>query len=186
MTVRAATAILAMLAATALGCAACAIPVNPAAPPARPDAASHRPSAAAACPAVPLPVSPAGLSAADALAARFAAGYLTRPGGEAPAGWLARLAPMVTSQLYGTLARTAATPALWPPGQPPATAAVAAVQVRDLAAGSVVLTVTVRLRQADTTAGTTTTMLTLAVTVVQDAAGWAVYDVEPATAGNAG
>jgi Replication-relaxation len=120
--------------------------------------------------------------AADALAARFAADYLTRPPGEAPAGWLPRLAPMVTSQLYGTLARTAATPALWPPGQPPAAASLAAVRIRDLAAGSVILTVTARVRQAAGAATTTT----LAVTIVQGAAGWAVYDVEPANSGNAG
>ena len=175
-------AMLAMLAATAIGCAACAIPATPAAPPARNGTVSHHPSAAAACPAVPLPVSPAGVRAAAALAARFAAAYLTRPPGQSPAGWLARLAPMVTSQLYGTLARTAATPALWPPGQPSATAAVAAVQVRDLAAGTVILTVTAEARPA---AGAATTTA-LAVTVVQGAAGWAVYDVEPAAAGNTG
>jgi len=175
-------AILAMLAATAIGCAACAIPATSGGTPARHGTVSHRSSAAAACPAVPLPVGPAGLRAAAALAGRFAAAYLTRAPGQSPAGWLARLAPMVTSQLYGTLARTADTPALWPPGQPPAAARVAAVQVRDLAAGSVILTVTARVRQA-AAVGTTTT---LAVTIVQGAAGWAVYDVEPASAGNTG
>jgi len=175
-------AILAMLAATAIGCAACAIPATPAARLARHDTASQCPAATAARQAVPLPVSLSGVRGAAALAARFAAAYLTRPAGGSPAGWLARLAPMVTSQLYGTLARTAATPALWPTGQPPATAAVAAVRVRDLAAGSVILTVTARVRQAAGAATTTT----LAVTIVQGAAGWAVYDVEPASAGNTG
>jgi hypothetical protein len=175
-------AILAMLAATAIGCAACAIPATSSGTPARRDTASHRPLAAAACPAVPLPVGPAGVRAAAALAGRFAVAYLTRPAGGSPGQWLAGLAPMVTSQLYAVLAPTAATPALWPPGQPPAAAAVAAVRVRDLAAGSVILTVTVRVRPA---AGATTTA-GLAVTVVSGAAGWAVYDVEPAAAGNAG
>jgi len=175
-------AVLAMLAATAIGCAACAIPATSGGTPARRDAVSHRPLAAAACPAVPLPVSPPGLRAAAALAARFAAAYLTRPPGQSPAGWLARLAPMVTSQLYAVLARTAATPALWPRGQPYATAAAAAVRVRDLAAGSVILSVAVRVRQAGARATTTT----LALTVVSGAGGWAVYDVEPATAGNTG
>lgn len=175
--------VLAALAATAitLGCTACAIPVTSCRTPVRRDALSHRPLATAACPAVPLPVSPAGLDAAAALAARFSAAYLTRPPGQSPAGWLARLAPMVTSQLYGTLARTAATPALWPPGQPPTAARIAAVRVRDLAAGSVILTVTARVRQGGATA---TSTAGLAVTVVSGTAGWAVYDVEPATAGN--
>jgi hypothetical protein len=175
-------AILAMLAATAIGCAACAIPATSGGTPARNGTASHRPSAAAACPAVPLPVGLSGVRAAAALAGRFAAAYLTRPAGGSPGQWLARLAPMVTSQLYAVLARTAATPALWPPGQPPAKAAVAAVRVRDLAAGSVILTVTAEARPAAGAATTTT----LAVTVVQGAAGWAVYDVEPASAGNTG
>jgi len=175
-------AILAMLAATAIGCAACAIPATPAARLARHDTASQCPAATAARQAVPLPVSPAGVRGAAALAGRFAAAYLTRPAGGSPGQWLARLAPMVTSQLYGTLARTAATPALWPPGQPPAKAAVAAVRVRDLAAGSVILTVTAQARPAAGAATTTT----LAVTIVQGAAGWAVYDVEPASAGNTG
>ena len=89
---------------------------------------------------------------------------------------------MVTGQLYGTLARTAATPALWPPGQPPATAAVAAVRVRDLAAGSVILTVTARVRQAAAPAPRPRWRSPSSPA----AAGWAVYDVEPATAGNTG
>jgi hypothetical protein len=179
-------AVLAALAATAIGCTACASLFTVAVSPARHQAVPGR-HPAAACPTVSpivaLPVSPAGLRAAAALAARFAAAYLTRPPGQTPGRWLARLAPMVTSQLYAVLARTAAAPALWPPGQPPASAAVAAVRVRDLAAGSVILTVTVRVRRAG---GAGTTTAGLAVTVVMGTAGWAVYDVEPATAGNTG
>jgi hypothetical protein len=184
---RSCAAVLAALAATAIGCTACTAAATAGASPARHlTETSRRPASTASCPAVPLPVSQAGLRAAAALAGRFAAAYLTRPGAEVPAGWLARLAPLVTSQLYGSLARTAATPALWPPGQPAAAATIAAVRVRDLAAASVVLTVTARVRQAGTTASAATAVVTLAVTVVQDAAGWAVYDVEPAAIGNAG
>jgi hypothetical protein len=184
MTTRPRIAVLAPLAATAitLGCTACAAAATAGASPACHPTEPSRPAATAPGPVVPLPVSPPELRAAATLAARFAAAYLTRPPGEVAAGWLARLAPMVTGELYAVLARTAATPALWPPGQPPATAAVAAVRVRDLAAGSVILTVTVRVRQAGS-AGSTTT---LAVTVVSGAGGWAVYDVEPADAGNTG
>lgn len=191
MTTRPCAAVLAALAATAIGCTACTAAATAGASPARHNAeTSRRPLAAGACPAVPLPVSQAGLRAAASLASRFAAAYLTRPPGQSPAGWLARLAPLVTGQLYGSLARSAATPALWPPGQPAAAATIAAARVRDLAAGTVILTVTARLRQATATAtagtGATTTTTALAVTVVQGAAGWAVYDVEPASAGNAG
>ena len=143
---------------------------------------SHRPSAAAACPAVPLPVSLSGLRAAAALAARFAAAYLTRSPGQPPAGVAGPARTLCHQPALRVLARTTATPALWPPGQPPATAAVAAVRVRDLGAGSVILTVTVR-PQAGQPGATT---VTLAVTVVPPPAGWAVYDIEPATAGNAG
>jgi hypothetical protein len=184
-------AVLAALATTAIGCTACTAASTSGPSPARHNAeTSRRPARTASCPAVTLPVSQAGLRAAAALAARFAAAYLTRPPGQSPGQWLARLAPLITGQLYAVLARTAATPALWPPGQPAAAATIAAVQVRDLAAGSVVLTVTAWVRQAGTTASAATTVVTLAVTlavtVVTDAAGWAVYDVEPAAAGNAG
>lgn len=186
---RSCAAVLAALATTAIGCTACTAAATAGASPARHlTETSRRPARTASCPDVPLPVSQAGLRAAAALAGRFAAAYLARTPGQSPGQWLARLAPLVTGQLYGSLARTAATPALWPPGQPAAAATIAAVQVRDLAAGTVVLTVTARLRQATAIVGTgaTTTTTALAVTVVTDAAGWAVYDVEPATAGNAG
>jgi hypothetical protein len=179
-------AVLAALATTAIGCTACTAASTAGASPARHHTGTSRPAAAAACPAVRLPVSQAGLGAAAVLAARFTAAYLTRPPGQSSGQWLARLAPLVTGQLYRTLARTAATPALWPPGQPAAAATIAVVRVRDLAAGSAVLTVTARVRQADTTTGMTTAVVTLAVTVVSAPAGWAVYDVEPAAAGNTG
>lgn len=178
MTSRLSAVVLAVLAFAAVACTACA--ASPAAD-SRP-----RQSAGASCPAaVALPVSPAGLRAAAGLAARFAAAYLTRPPGQSPARWLARLAPMVTSQLRGTLAAIAATPALWPPGQS-GTARTVTVRVRDLAPGSVVLTVQARQTDVAASGRAATTVPGLAVTVVQGQAGWVVYDVEPATAGNAG
>ena len=143
MTTRPRAALLAALAAMAIGCTACASPFTVAVSPARHQAVPGR-HPAAACPTV----SPAGLRAAAALAARFGAAYLTRP-----------------------------------PGQTPDSAAVAAVRVRDLAAGSVILTVTARVRRAG---GAGTATAGLAVTVVMGTAGWVVYDVEPATAGNTG
>jgi hypothetical protein len=182
---RAATLI--MLAATATACAACAISHPPSShPPSgqRHPAASARRPDPPSCPAVLLPVSPPGLQAAAALAARFAAAYDTRRPGEPPGAWLARLTPMATSQLAAALARTAATPALWPPGQ--ATAAQAgAEQIRDLTPASVIFTVQVR-ESVTTSAGRAAATDDLAVTVIRDGSGWAVYDIEPAAAGNAG
>jgi hypothetical protein len=91
---------------------------------------------------------------------------------------------MATSQLAASLARTAATPALWH-HPPPATWQAAAEQIRDLTPGSVIFTV--RLRQTTTSPGRSPLTQQYAITVThQPGGGWAVYDIEPATAGNTG
>jgi hypothetical protein len=56
-----------------------------------------------------------------------------------PRAWLARLRPMATGQLTASLARTAATPALWRLRQATAGRA-AAEQIRDLTPASVIFT----------------------------------------------
>jgi hypothetical protein len=176
----------AALAAAAIACAACTVPPPgraPACP--RPAASRTRHAAPPATPGLtaPLPITPAQLRAAAVLAARFAAAYDTHAPGQ-PGAWLARLRPMAASQLAAALARAAATPALWRSGQTAAGQAVAE-QVRDLTPGSVIFTV--QVRQALTTpAGRSTAAGDLAVTVVLDGGGPAVYDIEPAAAGNAG
>jgi hypothetical protein len=78
----------------------------------------------------------------------------------------ARLAPMATAQLTASQ--------------------VTAEQNRDLTPGSA--TVTVRIRQTVTTSGgRRTVVLGFAGTLTsQPGTGWAVYDIEPADAGNAG
>jgi len=131
-----------------------------------------------ASPAAMLPVSPAGLQSAAAAAARFAVLYDTAPPG-GPGAWLARLHPIVTDQLYGALARAAATPSLIPSGT--GGARVTSEKIRVLAAESVIFTVTFAQPAADSRG-----LPALAVTVVPAAGGWLVYDVEPASAGNLG
>jgi len=125
-----------------------------------------------------MPVSPASLQSAAAVAARFAGMYETVPQG-GPGAWLARLRPIVTGQLYGALARAVATPGLMPRGT--ASALVTSEKIRVLAAESVIFTVT----SAQPAAGGPG-LSSLAVTVVRAGGGWLVYDVEPASAGDFG
>lgn len=176
----------AVAAAITAGCMACALvpPRQPA--PARPH---PQPGAGRTCPAaVPasglarlLPQSPARLQAAAALAARFAATYDTHRPGEPAGAWLARLAPMATRQLTGTLARAATNPAAGPPA---GSGQAIAERARDLTPASVIFTVQVRAvtAAADRPARTDA----FAVTVTAQGSGWAVYDIEPASAGDAG
>ena len=140
--------------------------------------ASPRAAPGPAPPAAMLPVSPAGIQAAAAMAARFAVLYDTAPAG-GPGAWLARLRPVVTSQLYGALARAAATPGLILSGT--GSARVTSEKIRVLAAGSVIFTLTFAQPAASGPG-----LPALAVTVVPAGGGWLVYDVEPASAGNLG
>lgn len=176
--------LLAVLAVTAATCAACAVP-SPAPAPAQPrPAASPDRAGSALTPGIAalLPVTPARLEAAAALAARFAAAYDTRQPRQTPVAWLARLLPMATPQLARALAQAAATPALWPAGQA-ATAQSTGERARDITPASVIFTVQLRLALT-TPAGHATRTDDLAVTVTASRGGWAVYDIEPATAGN--
>jgi hypothetical protein len=174
-------AVITAIAAGAI-CTACALPQPVPAPPASARTTTGRaPTQAVPGLAALLPVSPAQLEAAAALAARFTTAYTTHSAGQTPGAWLARLAPMATAPLTATLARAA-------PWQSAAvtTGHVTAVQIRDLTPGSV--TVTVGIRQSVTTSGGRRTVaLGFAVTLTpRPGAGWAVYDIEPADAGNAG
>src|ERR1700683_2449369 len=74
----------------------------------RPAPSSPAPALAGATAAMPglsalLPDSPARLEAAAGLAARFAAAYSTWSWTQPPIGWLARLRPITTAQLYPAL-----------------------------------------------------------------------------------
>jgi hypothetical protein len=177
------TALTIVTTTAALCAAGCATPPPGHAP--RRTSECARPTAGPAAPAVAalLPVTPARLHAGAALAARFAAAYDTRQPAENPRAWLARLAPMSTPQLAAALAQTAATATLWPPGRTEAAQATA-IRARDITPESVIFTIRLRLA---ITAGTSHQAATsyLAVTITASSAGgWAVYDIEPATAGN--
>jgi hypothetical protein len=162
-------------------CTACAL-----LPPAPPPVPAHPRVERATAQAIPglaalLPISPAQLQAAAALAAQFTTAYTTHSPGQTQGAWLARLSPMATTQLTAALARAA-------PWQSAAVTAgqVTAEQIRDLTPGSV--TVIIGIRQSVTTSGGQRTVaLSFAVTLSpQPGTGWAVYDIEPADAGNAG
>jgi hypothetical protein len=183
-----------LLGAACLLCASCSLlPARAGGPaPARHPVPAHKGSPASpAQPAAPglaaiLPVSPARLQAAAALAGRFAAAYGTWSWRQPPAAWLAGLQPMTTSRLYAALTRAAGIPGVLvrcAATRQAATGTATAAKVRDLAPGSVTITVT--LQQVITaTSGTTQTHASLAVTLTPRGTGWAVWDLEPAAAGN--
>ena len=183
-----------LLAAACLLCAGCSLlqPRTASPAPARHPAPAHAtPAASRPQPPAPgltaiLPVSPARLQAAAALAGRFAAAYDTWSWRQPPAAWLARLRPMTTTGLYAALAQAAGIPGVLT--QRDATRQAAAgtattAQIRDLTPSSVTITVTVR-QVITATSGTTQAGSSFAVTLTPRGAGWAVYDIEPAAAGN--
>ena len=192
----AAARIIAALAAVVLTAACAACTLLPPAPQHR--AAGTRPApsspalagATAARPglAALLPASPAWIEAAAGLAARFAAAYTTWSYDQPPAGWLAWLRPMTSTQLYSALARAAWTPGILAQrdhGRQAAAGTVTGERIRDLTPGSVIITV--QVRQVITTAGGRSEVADdLAVTVVRAGGGQAVWDVEPAADGNTG
>jgi hypothetical protein len=186
------------LAALALttACTACtALPPAPhqRATPAKPPSPAPAPgrTAAAGVPglAALLPASPAWIEAAAGLAARFATAYTTWSWTQPPAAWLAGLRPITTSQLYPALAQAAWTPGILAQRHHAHLAAAGTVtgeQIRDLAPGMVIITVQVR-QVITSPAGRSEAPDDLAVTVAQtDRGGQAVWDVEPAAAGNTG
>ena len=183
-----------LLAPACLLCAGCSLLQSPAASPAP---ARHPAPAHATAPASPpaaaspglaaiLPFSPSRLQAAAALAARFADAYGTWSWRQPPAAWLAGLRPMASSRLYAALAQAADIPGVLAQrdhARQAAAGTATAVQIRDLTTGSVTFTVAVR-QVITSTSGTSQTVSSFAVTLTPRAAGWAVYDIEPASAGN--
>jgi hypothetical protein len=147
--------------------------------------ASSRPAAVPPT-ALALPFSLARLQAATALAARFAAAWDSWSWAQPPTAWLAALRPMAAASLYPALAQAAGTPAVLArraATRQAATAASTSAAIRDLDPGSATVTVTVAQVITSTT-GTSHSTASLAITVVPAAGGWAVWDIEPATAGN--
>lgn len=181
-----------LLAAACVLCAGCSLPQSPAASPVparRPAytaAAASPPAAASQGLAAILPFSPSRLQAAAALAVRFAGAYGTWSWRQPPAAWLAGLRPMASSGLDPALAQAADIPGVLAQRDHARQAAAdtaTAVQIQDLTTGSVTFTVTIR-QVITSTSGTSQEVSSFAVTLTPHAAGWAVYDIEPATAGN--
>jgi hypothetical protein len=163
-------------------CAACTTRQPQHAPP--PPHASTAPasSTAPADPAALLPVTLPSLAAAARTAARFATDWTTWNWRQPPAAWAARLRPLATTQLARQLTQAAATPIRT---RQSSTGTVTAEQARLLAPGMIILTV--QVRQVTTSPdGTTRAITRLAITLVPRGGGWAVYDAEPASAGDAG
>jgi hypothetical protein len=191
MTSRAARAAAPIVAALVCGgCSPLPRPV-PSPPPASRPPRSAAPVSPRPAPAVPrlaslLPFPPARLQAAAALAGRFTAAWDSWSWRQSPAAWLAVLRPMAASSLYPALAQAAATPGVLAQrtaARQAATAAVTALQIRDLTPGSVTVTVTVQ--QVTTSArGTSQATASYAVTLTPAGGGWAIWDIEPAGAGN--
>jgi len=183
-----------LLAAACAACAGCSLLQSRAAgpAPARHPAPAHAtapaspPAAASPGLAAILPFSPSRLQAAAALAARFAGAYSTWSWRQPPAAWLAGLRPMASSGLYAALARAADIPGVLAQrdqARQAAAGTATAVQIRDLTTGSVTFTVAVR-QVITSTSGRSQTVSSFAVTLTPQTAGWAVYDIEPASAGN--
>ncbi len=171
----------------AAGCAACTSAQPRQASRPSPAASSPAPTPAATLAlAVLLPFSPARLQAAAVLAARFTASWDSWSWRQSPAAWLARLLPMAAVELRPALARAAGTPGVLAQRdatRQAATATVTAGQIRDLTPGSVTIAVTVR-QVTTSTRGATRTMASFAVTLTPRGTSWAVWDIEPASAGN--
>ena len=93
---------------------------------------------------------------------------------------------MAAASLYPALAQAAGTPGVLaqrdrrPPGRRPRPSPRG--QIRDLTPGSVTVTVTVR-QVITSTSGTSQATASLAVTLTPRGTGWAVWDIEPASAG---
>jgi hypothetical protein len=133
-----------------------------------------------------LPFSPARLQAAAVLAGRFTAAWDSWSWRQSPAAWLARLLPRAAAGLRPALATAADTPGVLArrdAARQAATATPIAAQIRDLTPGSVTIAVTVR-QVITSTSGTTQATASFAVTLTPRGTGWAVWDIEPASAGN--
>jgi hypothetical protein len=182
-----------LLAAAGLLCAGCSLLPRPAASPAPASqpARATAPASPSPAPAAPplasiLPFPPARLQAAATLAGRFTAAWDSWSWRQSPAAWLARLRPMAAGSLYPALAQAAGTPGVLAQrtaARQTTAATTSAVRIRDLTPGSVTLTVTVR-QVITSRAGTSQATASYAVTLTTAGGGWAVWDIEPASAGN--
>ena len=93
---------------------------------------------------------------------------------------------MAAGSLYPALAQAAGTPGVLAQrraARQTAAATTRAVRIRDLTPGSVTVMVTVR-QVITSRAGTSQATASFAVTLTPRGSSWAVWDIEPASAGN--
>ena len=180
----------AVAAVLVVGCTACTS-WQPLQAPRPPDSASSPTAALTAAAGTPaltaiLPFSPARLQAAVDLAGRFTASWDSWSWRQSPATWLARLLPMTAAELRPALAHAADTPGVLAQRdatRQAATATATAAQIRDLTPGSVTVAVTVR-QVITSTSGLSQVTASFAVTLTPHGTSWAIWDIEPASAGN--
>ncbi|TDB91227.1 hypothetical protein E1264_02750 [Actinomadura sp. KC216] len=136
-----------------------------------------------------LPLTQQQLTAAIRLAVGFTTAYGSHRYDRPPQTYLARLRPMTTPELYAALARAANTPSLQTQrtrDHETAAAHATATKIRTIGASSLILLIDVQ-QDITTTAGRRQRTQHLAVTTVRTGQdGWAVHDIQPANAGNAG
>ena len=181
----------ALLTAAGLLCG-CSLLPQPAASPAPASPPAYTPATATPqpAPAPPLaailPFPPARLQAAAVLAGRFTTAWDSWSWRQPPAAWLARLRPLADGSLDPALARAAGTSGVLAQrknARQTAAATTSALQIRDLTPGSVTISVTVR-QVITSRAGTSQATASFAVTLTPRGGSWAVWDIEPASAGN--
>jgi len=184
----------ALLAAAGLACGGCSLlpqaarPTAPASTTARPAARTSAQTTAGPMPlASLLPFPPARLQAAASLASRFTTAWDSWSWQQSPAVWVAQLRPMAAASLEPALAQAAADRGVLAQraaARQTAAATVTGLQVRDLTPGSVTVTVTV-LQVITSSSGTSRAAASWALTLTPNSPGWLVWDIEPASAGNA-
>ncbi len=168
-------------------------PVTPAptAPPPTP-AASAEPSTGASTPVgVPdiyrwLPFSPAGLARAAQLAVTFGAGYGTFSYSEKVSAYLARMHPLMTSQLEAVIGRAFSAPGVSATrvGKKQVSSGSASiVSLRGFGPSSLTFVEAITERVTDTK-GQSQQTTDYAVTVTGGGTSWQVSDIELASAGN--
>jgi hypothetical protein len=172
------------------GCSLLPQPAGPAAPTSttarRAAVASAQPSAATPPLASLLPFPPSRLQAAATLAGRFTAAWDSWSWQQPAAAWLAALQPMAAASLEPALAQAAGDRGVLAQraaARQVAVATVTGLAIRDLTPGSVTVTATAA-QVITSSSGTSRASAAWAVTLTPAGAGWLVWDIEPASAGN--
>jgi hypothetical protein len=135
-----------------------------------------------------LPVTAGQLTATDLAAAAFTRRYCTYSYTQPASAYLVRLQPYTAPGLQAALAGAATAPGLVrlrDQQHASATCTATVTAIRDIASTAITVLVTARPTTRIRTT-THTAVLEYAVTLAPGGRGWQVFDIEPATAGQAG